>query len=541
MRSTVVQAFSHSRIARFLLLAVLAIVAGAATGAATGTAATQPLFGPPSETPTGATPRDVVSGDLDEDGQPDLVVANYDAQNVTLLLGDGEGGIRTQSDHFTGSGPWSLAIADLDADGHDDVLCANKASDDIGVLLGGGDGTLAAVRRFAVGDRAYSVGVGDFDEDGNLDVAVGCSANATEERLVWVMLGDGAGNLVRGDSFAPGITPEAIVVEDLDGDGHADMAVASNQSDDVVVLRGLGHGDFQTLPSPAVGDAPVDLVSGDFDHDGEHDLVTANFGASSQTMLYGTGNGQFAGRQDHPAGHAPFGVAVGDFDDDQDLDVVVADALDDDIAVFLGDGAGGVQEARRFTTGAGSEPHGVAVADLDLDGIDDVAIANWGTDGVAILLSSGVPSPVAVSHVTAQARADAVLLEWETAFERDHAGFYLERSETGPRGATGPGGAGDDGTAAWSRLGSGLVVGPGPYRYADRTVRPSTSYGYRLIAVDRRGAIEIAACIEVTTPGAHSPEALSAGNGACVRLVVAPGAWPVELSFELAGTTDARL
>ena len=88
-----------------------------------------------------------------------------------------------------GSFPVSVAVGDFDGNEIPDLAVANISSDDVSVLLGFGDGTFAAEQRFAAGDRPFSVAVGDFDGNGTPDLAV---ANFSSDAVsVLLGLGDG--------------------------------------------------------------------------------------------------------------------------------------------------------------------------------------------------------------------------------------------------------------------------------------------------------------------------------------------------------------
>src|SRR5438093_2799560 len=67
-----------------------------------------------------------------------------------------------------GSGPLSVAVADFDRDSHLDLAVANYFSDNVSVLLGNGDGSFQTARNFPAGSEPYSVAAGDFDGDGHL-------------------------------------------------------------------------------------------------------------------------------------------------------------------------------------------------------------------------------------------------------------------------------------------------------------------------------------------------------------------------------------
>ncbi len=124
----------------------------------------------------------VASADFDDDGDKDLVATHYGMTGgcciygeVTVALGNGDGTfgahrfIRVGSGH---TGPSAVATADLDRDGYEDLVVSNSASDDVSVMLGNGDGTFGAAQNFPAGDLPAFVISPDLDADGVADLAV---------------------------------------------------------------------------------------------------------------------------------------------------------------------------------------------------------------------------------------------------------------------------------------------------------------------------------------------------------------------------------
>ena len=68
--------------------------------------------------------------------------------------------------------PWSVAVGDFNGDGLPDLAVANFFSNDVSVLLGNGDGSFQAPRNFGAGSAPISVAVGDFNGDEVQDLAV---------------------------------------------------------------------------------------------------------------------------------------------------------------------------------------------------------------------------------------------------------------------------------------------------------------------------------------------------------------------------------
>ena len=89
--------------------------------------------------------------DVNGDGIPDVVTANYQSNTISVLLGNGNGTFQAQQTFATGSKPDSVAIGDVNGDGIPDLLVANLYSQSVSVLLGNGNGTFQAQQTFAAG------------------------------------------------------------------------------------------------------------------------------------------------------------------------------------------------------------------------------------------------------------------------------------------------------------------------------------------------------------------------------------------------------
>ena len=136
----------------------------------------------------------MAAGDLNGDGKLDLVVANFDAGKISVLLGQGNGQFATAVDYPVGKQPAFVLVGDVNGDGKLDVVVANEADGTLSVLLGNGDGTLQnPVTYRTVPDPVYVV-MGDFNGDGKPDLAVAGSASNT----IAVLLNDGTGQLLEG-------------------------------------------------------------------------------------------------------------------------------------------------------------------------------------------------------------------------------------------------------------------------------------------------------------------------------------------------------
>ncbi|MGA3325336.1 MAG: FG-GAP-like repeat-containing protein [Terriglobia bacterium] len=345
---------------------------------------------------TGTTPMSVVTGDFNGDGKLDLAVANANADNVAILLGNGDGTFTpAASSPRTGCIPYAIAVGDFNGDGKLDIASANGGSDDVTILLGNGDGTLTpAAESPTAGTVPWALAVGDFNGDGKLDLAV---ANQFSNNVT-ILLGNGDGTFTpAAASPAAGPQPTGIAVGDFNADGKLDLAVTNELGDNLTILLGNGDGTFTPAPaSPLAGFDPYGLAVGDFNGDGKLDLAVANAGSNNVTILLGNGDGTFTPAAVSPAtGAEPLGVAVGDFNADGKLDLAVTNQ-NNQVTILLGNGDGTFTPTAS-SPATGALPWAVAVGDFKGDGRLDLAIANASSNNATIMLQL---SPAQVAGVS---------------------------------------------------------------------------------------------------------------------------------------------
>jgi len=218
----------------------------------------------------------IAEGDFNGDGIADLVAADSSGSGtITVLLGRGNAqfsALTPVSINF----PSSIAVADFDSDGRVDLAITNAKLNQVTVLLGNGDGTFlaAAGSPYSTGNDPVYVTIADFNADGNPDIAVANngSANAT------VLLGDGAGNFTPspGSPLAAGNGPVWLVAADPDGTGAVTLAIVNAADASVTAMVGNTDGTFTTVPgspfkSPATSLSA--LVMEDLTNDGRLDFL----------------------------------------------------------------------------------------------------------------------------------------------------------------------------------------------------------------------------------------------------------------------------
>jgi len=303
-------------------------------------------FSPPVRYDTGNDPDFLLVGDIDGDGKPDLVVADQTpsakgegTNSISVLLQDpgNSGGFLPSIEYLTGRSP-EVALGDVDADGNPDLV-VGTTSDPAGISLfrqtPGNPGTFEPPVVIASLPGVSAVAVEDFDGDGKLDIAVANDAGIS----ILVQDATAPGIFLPAVSYAAGSQPTSIAVGDLNGDGRPDLAVANYGSPDgsikasasVLLQDPADPGKFLPATDYATGFRSSSIAIGDLDGDGRLDLVVANPVTSGSNggisvLLQDTGNpGAFLPAANYPGISQPLSVAIGDLNGDGNADIAVAD------------------------------------------------------------------------------------------------------------------------------------------------------------------------------------------------------------------------
>lgn len=334
---------------------------------------------------TGTHPFSVAAGDLNNDGIPDLAVANSGDNTVSVLLGRGDGTYQPQVTYATGSGPYAVAIGDFSGDGNLDLAITNLSENTVSILMGNGDGTFQKQKVYATGGGPNAVAVGDLNGDGILDLAV---ANQGDE-TVSVLLGKGNGTFQTEQPYTAGGGPTSVAVGDFNGDEALDLAVANNTDNTVSILLGNGDGTFQSQKTYATGKNPISIAAADFNNDGKLDLAVANLSANTVSVLMGNGDGTLQSQTTYAVGSGPYSLAASDLNVDGRTDLIVVNSGGDSITLML-NSVNGFNVQSPHTVG--NNPISIAVSDLNGDSVPDLALLNGGNNTVSVVYYSIVHS-----------------------------------------------------------------------------------------------------------------------------------------------------
>jgi hypothetical protein len=356
----------------------------------------------------------VDAGDIDSDGDADLVTASENDDRIVWHTNNGAGifapvVIRPGAPMPDQDFAKSVFLADMENDGDLDVLYASEGGNAIGWYASSGGPTpqFTHVVLFEDANHAKFVTAADMDRNGAPDIlwaASGNPADNSEARVGWLR-----NNNAAPIQFAPLIIqPDApgaryVFPADLDGDGDLDILTAARNSGQIVWFNNRTIHRTALYPPANVNVIGVyqsarHVTSGDLDGDGDADVLSIG----ERTLIWYENDGgspptftptQITSRQSNGRW-----VEIADMDGDGDQDLIVAANASRQILWYENNGARPPVFAERLLSELTEGPRAVLAADLDGDGDMDAYAASDEDNRVAWMENNGAHPPAFISR-----------------------------------------------------------------------------------------------------------------------------------------------
>jgi len=297
------------------------------------------------ETATRLPGTDLIGGDgdfcdVDVDGDFDLVVVNRNNQNNQLFLNNGSGNFTEAIGNLPPLSDFSrdAACGDVDLDGDVDIIVASGGNIS-SLLINNGAGVFAdeTAARGLSGLSTIAVDFGDVDNDGDLDILFGSST--------LLFINDGAGNFSNETSTRlPASSGQAVEIMfgDVDNDTDLDIFITNfSGQNQLFINNGTGFYSDQTATQlPVEIESDFSAAFGDIDGDGDLDLVRGFNGTGTNRVWRNDGSGFFspAATGTLPDLPSTTGMELTDVNRDGHLDLATAE-LGDVNRLYIGSAA----------------------------------------------------------------------------------------------------------------------------------------------------------------------------------------------------------
>jgi hypothetical protein len=335
----------------------------------------------------GNAPFGLTAADLNRDGWPDVVTANYRGNNLTVLTNDSRGGLARAGTLPIVNHPRSVAATDVNLDSWVDLAVAVYGDEGVGinalvVLTNNGQGGFQLSEQADVAGTPWDVVADDLNKDGWPDVV---TANFMTNTLT-VFTNNRQGQMRLASTLPVGAYPAAVLTPDLTQDGWNDLVSANWLDGTLSVLTNDGHGGYVASAILKAGKYPSHVRAYDLNNDGWKDLINPNHARELSQLTVHTNDSRgglgYAGLVS--AGRCSIDVGLADLNGDGWGDVVSVSSMDANCWVLTNDHSGGFRVA--LTLPVDDQPTTLVLVDLNQDGYLDIVTVNERANTVSVIL-----------------------------------------------------------------------------------------------------------------------------------------------------------
>ncbi len=320
---------------------------------------------------------EVELGDIDNDGDQDVLMTFSTGTGLVIRLNNGEGVFSQAATLGVGASFYRPEFGDINNDGILDIAVGSSTGT-MWAYLGNGDGTYEAPITTAFDAQTYETVLGDFNEDGNLDLIATMNSRDT----VAIALGNGDGTFQAETTYTVGGSPRGVAVGDLNSDGHMDLAIAGSGANSVSLLMGDGNGSFTVGTTLTGGLTPQMILITDLNQDGINDIALSTYNNGYLSLFLGTATGSFTAGTTVTLANGLFGLRQADFNNDGAPDLVALNSLNGDASILINNGAGTFTQASTISTVG--LPIALAAGDVNGDGHAELLFGGWSTSALSV-------------------------------------------------------------------------------------------------------------------------------------------------------------
>jgi|GEM_PF-318497 len=355
----------------------------------------------------GDTPYWTATGDLNGDSYEDIVTVNAggSGNSVSVFLNimlDTDPDFTGKTDFAVGGNPVYVALADINKDGKTDIITANGNTNNVTILINETDNNsltpvFSSRYDFNTGNRPVAVAIADINNDSWPDIV---TSNYYGESISVLLNVTEPGSAVPAFSektdLPVGTAPIELSLPDINGDGKADIATANINTNKITVYinktdSGAAVPSFGEKTEFNTGTNPTSLSSADINGDKKPDLLTSNFSSQSVTVLINTTAAgsdvpAFAEKKDFNTSGNPHAISTGDLNKDGKPDIALANYYLNSVSVFINKTAAGdstVSLASEVSFASGRTPNTVLITSLNEEPY--IITSNLGDNSVSVL------------------------------------------------------------------------------------------------------------------------------------------------------------
>ena len=330
----------------------------------------------------GQNPLSIATGDVNNDGEIDIVVANYQSNTTSILLWNITLGVWVTQNRSVGNGPRSVAVGDANNDGFADIVTANRLSNDISILLWNSTSQNWTAQTLAVGDQPSSVAIGDATNNGTNEIVIANYNDNNVSIFTWN---------ISNSTWNPEITrsvgsgPVTVKIGDLYEDGLNEIITGNEVSGNAIILRWneTAKDWYQAIPI-VLGIPPSMLTLGDGNNDGQIELIKTSL-LDNFIYFWAWNHGtQVWDQSTKTIGSNSSAITVGDVNSDGQNDIVTTNYWDSNINLLLWNNS--ANDWSVTTKSVGTGPAAVIIDDVNNDGLAEIVTANRLANTISILL-----------------------------------------------------------------------------------------------------------------------------------------------------------